>query len=123
MSSKELSFTRRVNFSETVDLLLNSGHNSVHLTGEPGVGKTAIQDVLVAKTGYHKVYIDGPNTDVGQAGMPIPNHETRTLDFYPGQQLPSAHQRAVRHHDRRVDQDRRLCTQHPAPALARAPLG
>ena len=83
MSSKELSFTRRVNFTETVDLLLNSGHNSVHLTGEPGVGKTAIQDVLVARTGYHKVYIDGPNTDVGQAGMPIPNHESRTLDFYP----------------------------------------
>jgi len=83
MSSKELSFTRRVNFTETVDLLLNAGHNSIHLTGEPGVGKTAIQDVLVERTGYHKVYIDGPNTDVGQAGMPIPNHETRTLDFYP----------------------------------------
>ena len=79
----EIKFTRRVNFAETVDLLLNAGHNSIHLTGEPGVGKTAIQDVLVEKTGYHKVYIDGPNTDVGQAGMPIPNHETRTLDFYP----------------------------------------
>ena len=79
----ELSFARRINFAEAVDLLINSGHNSIHLTGEPGVGKTAIQDVIVAKTGYHKVYIDGPNTDVGQAGMPIPNHETRTLDFYP----------------------------------------
>jgi hypothetical protein len=79
----ELSFNRRINFNEAVDLLINSGHNSIHLTGEPGVGKTAIQDVIVAKTGYHKVYIDGPNTDVGQAGMPIPNHETRTLDFYP----------------------------------------
>jgi len=81
--SESLSFTRRVNFNETVDILLNSNGNSVHLVGEPGVGKTAIQDVIVERTGYHKVYIDGPNTDVGQAGMPIPNHTTRTLDFYP----------------------------------------
>jgi len=79
----ELSFGRQVNFAETVDIILNSGQNSVHLTGEPGIGKTAIQDVLVERTGYRKVYIDGPNTDVGQAGMPIPNHATRTLDFYP----------------------------------------
>ena len=81
--ANEMNLSRRVNFAETVDILLNSGHNSVHLTGEPGVGKTAIQDVIVAKTGYRKVYIDGPNTDVGQAGMPIPNHTSRTLDFYP----------------------------------------
>jgi len=80
----EVKFSRRtINFKETVDLLLNSGHNSVHLQGEPGVGKTAIQDVLVDLTGYRKVYIDGPNTDVGQSGMPIPNHTSRTLDFYP----------------------------------------
>jgi hypothetical protein len=81
--ANEMNLSRRVNFAETVDILLNSGHNSVHLTGEPGVGKTAIQDVIVEKTGYRKVYIDGPNTDVGQAGMPIPNHTSRTLDFYP----------------------------------------
>ena len=83
--ANEMNLSRRVNFAETVDILLNSGHNSVHLTGEPGVGKTAIQDVIVAKTGYRKVYIDGPNTDVGQAGMPIPNHTSRTLDFYPAE--------------------------------------
>jgi len=81
--SKEVTVSRSINFAETVDLILNSGHNSVHLQGEPGVGKTAIQDVIVARTGYHKVYIDGPNTDVGQSGMPIPNHQSRTLDFYP----------------------------------------
>lgn len=80
----EVKFNRRtINFSETVDLILNSGHNCVHLEGEPGVGKTAIHDTIVERTGYRKVYIDGPNTDVGQAGMPIPNHGTRTLDFYP----------------------------------------
>ena len=59
--SRELSSFRRLNFTETVDLLLNAGMNSVHLTGEPGVGKTAIQDVIVERTGYRKVYIDGPN--------------------------------------------------------------
>ena len=48
----EIKFTRRVNFTEAVDLLLNCGQNSIHLTGEPGVGKTALQDALVARTGY-----------------------------------------------------------------------
>ena len=81
--SKELSFVRRLNFVETVDLLLNAGENAVHLTGEPGVGKTAMHKEVIARTGYKGVYIDGPNTDVGQSGMPIPNHQTRTLDFYP----------------------------------------
>jgi hypothetical protein len=80
----EVNFSvRRLNYAEAVSVILNSGLNSVHLTGEPGTGKTAIQNDIVAQTGYRKVYIDGPNTDVGQAGMPIPNHQTRTLDFYP----------------------------------------
>lgn len=79
----EINIRRRVNFNDAVDLIINSAPNSVHLMGEPGVGKTAIHDVIAERTGFHKVYIDGPNTDVGQAGMPIPNHETRTLDMYP----------------------------------------
>ena len=81
----EIKFTRRTNFDETVQILLNSGANSVHLTGEPGVGKTAMHKELIARTGYEGIYIDGPNTDVGQSGMPIPNHETRTLDVYPAE--------------------------------------
>lgn len=81
----EVSLIRRVNFAETVDVLLNAGANSVHLVGEPGVGKTAMHDVIVERTGFRKVYIDGPNTDVGQSGMPIPNHQNRTLDFYPAE--------------------------------------
>ena len=83
MAKSDLNLARRVNFAETVDILLNAGMNAVHLTGEPGVGKTAMHDVVVERTGFRKVYIDGPNTDVGQSGMPIPNHDTRTLDFYP----------------------------------------
>ncbi len=79
----DLNLSRRLNFAETVDLLLNAGDNAVHLMGEPGVGKTAMHKEIVARTGFKGVYIDGPNTDVGQSGMPIPNHETRTLDFYP----------------------------------------
>ena len=83
MAKSDLNLSRRVNFAETVDILLNAGENAVHLMGEPGVGKTAMHKEIIARTGYRGVYIDGPNTDVGQSGMPIPNHETRTLDFYP----------------------------------------
>lgn len=81
----EMKLNRRLNFAEAVDLILNSAPNSVHLMGEPGVGKTAVHEVIAERTGFKKVYIDGPNTDVGQAGMPIPNHTTRTLDFYPAE--------------------------------------
>ncbi len=83
MAKSDLNLSRRVNFAETVDILLNAGENAVHLMGEPGVGKTAMHKEIIARTGYRGIYIDGPNTDVGQSGMPIPNHETRTLDFYP----------------------------------------
>jgi AAA domain (dynein-related subfamily) len=83
MSKSDLNLSRRVNFAETVDIIMNSGDNSVHLTGEPGVGKTAMHKEIIKRTGYKGIYIDGPNTDVGQSGMPIPNHDTRTLDFYP----------------------------------------
>jgi len=81
----DVSFIRRVNFAETVDVLLNAGENSVHLVGEPGVGKTAMHKEIIERTGYRGIYIDGPNTDVGQSGMPIPNHQSRTLDFYPAE--------------------------------------
>lgn len=83
MSKESINLARRVNFTETVEILLNSGTNAVHLQGEPGVGKTAMHKVVIARSGFKGIYIDGPNTDVGQSGMPIPNHTTRTLDFYP----------------------------------------
>ena len=54
MSRSDLNLSRRVNFAETVDILLNSGETSVHLTGEPGVGKTAMHNVIVERTGYRK---------------------------------------------------------------------
>jgi hypothetical protein len=81
----DVNLIRRVNFAETVNVLLNAGENSVHLVGEPGVGKTAMHKEIIERTGFRGIYIDGPNTDVGQSGMPIPNHQSRTLDFYPAE--------------------------------------
>ena len=51
MSKSDLNLSRRVNFAETVDILLNAGANAVHLTGEPGVGKTAMHQEIIARTG------------------------------------------------------------------------
>ena len=51
--------------------------------GEPGVGKTAMFERIVAKTGFRGVYIDTPNTELGDIGIPMPNHETKTTALYP----------------------------------------
>ena len=38
---------------------------------------------IVAKTGFRGVYIDTPNTELGDIGIPMPNHETKTTALYP----------------------------------------
>jgi hypothetical protein len=46
--------------------------NAIHLVGEPGIGKTAMFHRLVERTGYRGVYIDTPNVELGELGIPMP---------------------------------------------------
>jgi hypothetical protein len=59
---------------------------TVHLVGEPGVGKTSMFKNLVKRTGFRGIYIDAPNIELGELGVPIPNHETKTTRMYPNEQ-------------------------------------
>jgi len=82
----EIRMNVEVSLAEAEELILAVGNeNAVHLVGEPGIGKTAMFERLVARTGYRGVYIDTPNTELGDIGIPMPNHETKTTSLYPNE--------------------------------------
>jgi len=79
----EVRMNTEVSLKEAMELILAVGNsNSIHLVGEPGIGKTAMFESVVAKTGYRGVYIDVPNTELGDLGIPMPNHDTKTTSLY-----------------------------------------
>jgi hypothetical protein len=83
----EVILNRLVNLKEAEDLIVTMGEDATfHLVGEPGVGKTSMFDNIVERTGYRGVYIDVPNVELGELGIPIPNHETKTTNIYPNEQ-------------------------------------
>ena len=80
----EVRMTTEVSLAEAEEAILAFGNqNAIHLVGEPGVGKTAMFERIVARTGFRGVYIDTPNTELGDIGIPMPNHETKTTSLYP----------------------------------------
>ena len=82
----EIRMTTEVSLAEAEDTILAIGNmNAIHLVGEPGVGKTAMFERIVAKTGYRGVYIDTPNTELGDIGIPMPDHTTKTTSLYPNE--------------------------------------
>lgn len=82
----EVRMTTEVSLTEAEDAILAFGNeNAIHLVGEPGVGKTAMFERIVAKTGFRGVYIDTPNTELGDIGIPMPNHDTKTTALYPNE--------------------------------------
>jgi hypothetical protein len=54
--------------------------------GEPGVGKTSMFKNIVQRTGFKGIYIDVPNVELGELGIPIPDHSTKTTKIYPNEQ-------------------------------------
>ena len=79
----EINLNSRVSLSEAVDVISSIGsENTCHLVGEPGIGKTAMFEQIVARKGFKGIYIDAPNVELGDLGVPVPNHETKTTHFY-----------------------------------------
>jgi hypothetical protein len=73
----EVLLNRSVTLKEAEDQIIAvGGEGTFHLLGEPGVGKTAMFKNIVKRTGYRGIYIDVPNVELGEMGIPIPNHET-----------------------------------------------
>jgi hypothetical protein len=82
----EINLGSRVSLKEAADLVATIGNtNTCYLVGEPGIGKTAMFETIVSRTGFKGVYIDVPNVELGDIGIPVPNHETKTTCFYPNE--------------------------------------
>lgn len=79
----EVNLNSSVTLTEAAEIVVAIGTtNTCYLVGEPGIGKTAMHETVIAKTGHKGVYIDAPNTELGDVGIPVPNHETKTTHFY-----------------------------------------
>jgi hypothetical protein len=82
----EINLSSRVSLAEAADTIIAVGsENTCHLVGEPGIGKTAMHERIVEKTGFKGVYIDVPNVELGDLGVPVPDHSTKTVHFYPNE--------------------------------------
>lgn len=83
----EVILNRLCTLKEAEDMIVGMAEGATfHLMGEPGVGKTSMFKNIVERTGYKGIYIDVPNVELGELGIPIPNHETKTTHIYPNEQ-------------------------------------
>jgi hypothetical protein len=83
----EILLSRNVTLKEAEDIVVTQGAGATfHLMGEPGVGKTSMFKNIVARTGFKGIYIDVPNVELGELGIPIPDHTTKTTKIYPNEQ-------------------------------------
>lgn len=81
----------KINFNATVTI--NELRKTIPLIGveltpiilsEPGCGKTSLLSMIREDLGegYDYIYVDCPVKDMSDIGMTIPNHATKTLEYY-----------------------------------------
>lgn len=81
-----INLETQVSLREASDLIVSVGaRNTFHLVGEPGVGKTAMHQSIADRLGMQAIYIDVPNTELGDLGIPMPDRETGTTKLYPNE--------------------------------------
>jgi hypothetical protein len=82
----QVNLKTEISLKEAEDLIMAIGNqNAIHLVGEPGVGKTAMHNKIIERTGFRGVYMDTPNLELGEVGIPMPNHQTKTTSMYPNE--------------------------------------
>lgn len=83
----EVFLNKTASLKEAEDLIVACGADAtIHLMGEPGVGKTSMFKNIVERTCHKGIYIDAPNIELGELGIPIPDHSTKTTRMYPNEQ-------------------------------------
>ena len=82
--SININFGTMLGFTETADLIASCPEIRVHVEGETGIGKSSLIPAISRATGITRcAYIDVPRFDVGDAGMPVLDHEAKVTGFYP----------------------------------------
>lgn len=85
MSASKINFTKTVTINELRQLIPAIGSDlTVVVQSEPGCGKTSLLNMIRQDYGdkYDYIYVDCPVKDMSDIGMTIPNHESRTLEYY-----------------------------------------
>jgi hypothetical protein len=82
----KVNFRTTVSIDEAKDIILATGDEITNiLISEPGVGKSSILKMLEEDLGtdeYDFIYVDCPVKDMMDIAASIPNHETKTLEYY-----------------------------------------
>ena len=82
----KVNFSLTTSIDETKQLIKSIGTtNTVVVVSEPGVGKSTILEMLKAEMGedeYDYIYVDCPVKDMMDIAASIPNHESKTLEYY-----------------------------------------
>jgi hypothetical protein len=71
-----------VTLKQAAALVVAVPQNRFALLGEPGIGKTSLKKELQRLTGYRAFYADCANMDLGDAAVPMPVQETKTLEYF-----------------------------------------
>ena len=80
-----INFSLQMNINEVANTIMAIGHELTPIIiSEPGVGKSSILKMLEEKYGdqYDYIYVDCPVKDMMDVAASIPNHETRSLEYY-----------------------------------------
>jgi len=83
-----INFGTTVSLKQAANLIAATPQVRYFLRGEPGIGKTALLNMLQQHLpDYKMVYIDVPNLDLGDTSMPVIKHETKTTTYYPNERF------------------------------------
>jgi len=93
----KINFSLSVSINEVKDLIREIGDtNTIAVISEPGVGKSSLLAMLAEDNGdqwrkagddfptdkYDYIYVDCPVKDMMDVAASIPNHATKTLEYY-----------------------------------------
>ena len=82
----KVNFRTTVSIEEAKTIIRTTGDIITNvIISEPGVGKTSILKMLEEEMGteeYDFIYVDCPVKDMMDVAASIPNHETRSLEYY-----------------------------------------
>ena len=78
-----------ITLKEAVKLVGAVGQNvSVHLEGEPGIGKSSmLKDLAKMYPNHTPAYIDCADLDLGDLAMPVVDHVKKATAFYPNERF------------------------------------
>ena len=83
-NAKTINTTPTVSLVEAAQLIVANPRLRFHLEGEKGIGKSSIMQILKPMLPNHiPVYRDVTTMAEGEAGIPMPHHESRTSALYP----------------------------------------